>query len=53
MCKFTHLLPLMQHDVGFETGDAGELLMTHRAGEVRRCVCGLVEGEVELHVKRL
>lgn len=49
----THLLPLVQHDMGLETGDAGELFMTNRAGEVRGCVCGPVEREVELHVKRL
>lgn len=43
----------MQHDVGFEAGNAGELFMANRAGEVRGLVCGLVECEVELHVKRL
>lgn len=37
----------------FEASNAGELFITNRAGEVRGCVCGLVEFEVELHVKRL
>ena len=43
----------MQHDMGLETGHAGELLVAHWAGGVRGGVCGLVEHEVELHVKRL
>lgn len=37
----------------FEAGDAGEPFIADRAGEVGCCVCGLVEREVELHVKRL
>lgn len=49
----TDLLLFVQHDVGFEAGDAGELFIAHRAGEVGGCVCGLVQREVELHVERL
>lgn len=49
----TDLLLLVQHDVRFETGDAGEPFVADRAGEVGCCVRGLVEREVELHVKRL
>lgn len=49
----TDLFLFVQHDVRFEAGNAGELFIAHRAGEVRGCVCGLVEGEVELHVERL
>lgn len=37
----------------FEAGDAGESFIADRADEVRRFVRGLVEREVELHVKRL
>lgn len=43
----------MQHDVGFEARNTGELLVADGAGEVRRVVCGLVQREVELHVERL
>lgn len=43
----------MQHDVGLEAGDAGELLLADHAGEVRGGVRGLVEHQVELHVERL
>lgn len=43
----------MQHDMRFEAGNAGELLIAYRAGEVRGRVCGLVECEVELHIKCL
>lgn len=43
----------MQHDVRFEAGDAGELLIANGAGEVRGCVRGLVKCEVELHIKCL
>lgn len=43
----------MQHDMRFEAGDAGELFIAHRAGEVRGCVCGLVESEVKLNIKCL
>lgn len=49
----TDLLLLVKHDVRFEAGDAGEPLIADRAGEVGGCVRGLVEREVELHVKRL
>lgn len=49
----TDLLLFVQHDVRFEAGDAGEPFIAHRAGEVGGFVCGLVEGEVELHVERL
>lgn len=49
----TDLLLFVKHDVRFEAGNAGEPLIAHRAGEVGGCVCGLVEGEVELHVERL
>lgn len=49
----TDLLLLVQHDVRFETGDAGEPFVADRAGEVGCLVRGLVEREVELHVKRL
>lgn len=51
--RLTHLLLLMQHDMRFEAGDAGELFIANRAGEVRGRVCGLVECEVELHIKCL
>ncbi len=51
--RLTNLLLLMQHDMRFEAGDAGELFVANRAGEVRRRVCGLVECEVELHVECL
>lgn len=51
--RTTDLLLFVQHDVRFEAGDAGELFIAHRAGEVGGCVCGLVEGEVELHVEGL
>lgn len=51
--RLTNLLLLMQHDMGFEAGDAGELFIAHRAGEVRGRVCGPVECEVELHIKCL
>lgn len=50
---WTNLLLLMQHDMRFEAGDAGEPLIADRAGEVRCCVCWLVECEVKLHVERL
>lgn len=43
----------MQHDVGFEAGDAGELFVADGASEVRGGVYGLVEREVELNVKCL
>lgn len=49
----TDLLLFVQHDVRFEAGNAGELFIAHRAGEVGGCVGGLVESEVELHVERL
>lgn len=49
----TDLLLLVQHDMRFEAGDAGEPFVADRAGEVGRCVCGLVQREVELHVKGL
>lgn len=51
--RLTDLLLLVQHDVGFEAGDAGELFMANGAGEVGGRVCGFVEREVELHVERL
>ena len=37
----------------FEAGDAREPFLANWAGEVAGGVCGLVEGEVELHVKCL
>lgn len=43
----------MHHDVRFETGDSGELLLTHGAGGLGRAVGRLVQHEVELHVVRL
>lgn len=49
----TDLLLLVQHDMRFEAGDAGELFIAHWAGEVRGCVRGLVKNEVKLHVERL
>lgn len=49
----THLLLLVQHDVGFKAGNARELFMANGAGEVRRGVRGLVQCEVELHVECL
>lgn len=49
----TNLLLLMQHDMRFEAGDAGEPFIADWAGEVGCCVRGLVECEVKLHVKRL
>lgn len=49
----TNLLLLMQHDMGFEAGNAGEPFVADRAGEVGCCVRGLVEREVKFHVKRL
>lgn len=48
-----HLLLLVQHDVGLEACDAGELLVADGAGEVARGVRRLVQSEVELHVERL
>lgn len=51
--QLTNLLLLVQHDVRFEAGDAGEFLIANGAGEVRGRVCGLVECEVELHVECL
>lgn len=36
-----------------EAGDAGEPFIANRAGEVRGCVCGLVQCEVELDIKCL
>lgn len=53
LARLTDLLFLVQHDVGFEAGDAGELFMANGAGEVRGRVCGLVEREVEFHVECL
>lgn len=50
MARKTDLLLFVQHYVRFEAGNAGELFIAHRAGEVRGCVCGLVKGEVELHI---
>lgn len=49
----TYLLLFVQHDVRFKAGDAGEPFVAHGAGEVGGGVCGLVQPEVELHVKRL
>lgn len=49
----TNLLLLVQHDMRFEAGDAGESFIADRAGKVGCFVRGLVECEVELHVKRL
>lgn len=49
----TNLLLLVKHDVRFEAGNAGEPFVANRAGEVRSCVSGLVECEVELHIKGL
>ena len=43
----------MQHNVRFEAGDARELFIAHRTGEVRRRVCGLVQSEVKIHVECL
>lgn len=51
--QLTNLFLLVQHDMWFETGDAGEPLIANRAGEVWGRVRGSVEREVELHVKRL
>lgn len=49
----TDLLLLVQHDMRFEAGDAGEPFIAHGAGEVRGCVCGLVKREVKLHIECL
>lgn len=49
----TNLLLFVQHDMRFEAGDAGEPFIANGAREVRGCVCGLVECEVEIHVKCL
>lgn len=51
--ELTNLLFLMQHDMRFETGHTRELFMARGAGGVRGRMCGLVESEVELHIKRL
>lgn len=49
----TYLLLFVQHDVGLKARDAGEPFVAHRAGEVSGGVCGLVQREVERHIKRL
>lgn len=49
--KLSHLLFLMHHDVRFETGDSGELFLTHGAGGFGCAVGRLVEHEVELHIE--
>lgn len=49
----TNLLLLMQHNVRFEAGDARELFIAHRTGEVRCRVSGLMQSEVKLHVECL
>lgn len=51
--NLSHLLFLMHHDVRFETGDPGELFLTHGAGGLDCAVSRLVQREVELHVVRL
>lgn len=51
--KLSHLLFLMHHDVRFETGDTGELFLTHGAGGLGCAVSRLVQHEVKLHVVRL
>lgn len=51
--KLPHLLFFMDHDVRFETGDSGELFLTHGAGGLSCAVSRLVEHEVKLHVVRL
>lgn len=49
----SYLLLLMQHDVRFEAGHAGELLVAHRTGRVLPIVGAPVQRQVELHIERL
>jgi hypothetical protein len=48
-----YLFLLVQHDVGFEAGHSGELLVAHGAGGVLPIVGALVKRQVELNVKGL
>lgn len=43
----------MQHDVRFEAGHPGELLVTHRTGRVLPIVRAFMKRQVELNVERL
>ena len=51
--QVTNLLLLVQHDMRLEAGDAGESFSANGACEVRGCVRGPVQCEVELHVECL
>lgn len=49
----SHLLLLVQHDVGFEAGHPGELLVAHRTGRVLAIVGASVQRQVEFDIECL
>ena len=48
---FTHLLFLVEHDVGLETGHSGEPLVACWADGICGGVGGFVQRQVKLHVE--